>query len=275
MRPPSFLPLTAVVLLGLGFAACANRGMYTVVGDGGGTGGAGTGGRTDGGMGDRGSGGAGGADPCATGGGGSAVADAGSCPALFNFENCSTYGATVTALFNTTDGATVQTPVTAGFRRVSHTNVASCGSGAIAIDVDFNTTSQTGGEVTIPLTGTSSSHVGETLTLRLKTDPPDGDSDTKFYVYLSTDSGYSPVLTSIPFPHDWITLSAKIVSPTEGGAPPNAFAISLEAFGGARFPYKGTIYIDEIDFRTSPPDGGAGSDASDARDGGADVPVGN
>jgi hypothetical protein len=146
----------------------------------------------------------------------------------------------------------------------------------MAVDVDFNGTTRLGGEIIIPISTAGVSYVGKTFTISIMGTLAGGSN--KFYVYLIADR-YEPVL-SMPITTSWSTMSVTLPAPDAGAD--NVMSISLEIHGPT--PYLGTLYVDEIDVRNSPPDGGA-SDApssdgntADSRDAAGDVrdaPVGN
>ncbi len=220
-------------------------------------GGHGVGGSPDAGIDSSGDGEVDAIDTCDVDGGDAGAADSGSvgpCTAMFNFESpagCGLYGATLNQDPNNPKN-------TDGFTGLHHTGNAFCGRGAMAIDVDFNTTTRLGGEVVIPINPTAN-YTGKTLSIAIKGSAA-GGSNTRFQVLLVT-TRYEPKSISIPITTDWTQVAVTL--PTEADASADGvIRISLQAHG-AIDPYLGTIYVDELDVRNTPPDGGV--DAVDAR----------
>lgn len=277
---------TGFIILAFASLGCVNRGMVAPPADGDtGMGGHGGGGGTvvDASRDMIGAGGVDGGDSCdmdggVDGGDGGVVADGGnpsSCTAIYNFESpagCGLYGAVL--------GSTPDSPAaTAGFTGLHHTPVAFCGRGGMAIDVDFNLTTRTGGEVLLTVSQDGSlSYAGKTLTLSVM-GSVDGGPNLRFYVFLVAGGRFQQILVT-PITTSWQTLSVAL--PVPDGSADQVMSISLEAFGRGS-PYVGTFYVDEIDVKPTAPDGGSGDVApSDARpDGDAaagdvrDAPSGN
>jgi hypothetical protein len=270
------LPLKiSFVILAVASIGCVNRGMHAPggevgVGGGGGAGGAagmgghGVGGSPDGGIDSTGDGEVDAIDTCdvdgGVDGGDGGVADAGSvgpCTAMFNFESPAGCGLYTAYLNSNPDNP----PATAGFSNLVHTGNAYCGHGAMAVDVNFDGppgNMRTGGEIVIPISRTGVDYTGKTLSIAIKGSVA-GGSLMRFSVIPITTARYEQTAISVPVTTDWMVASA--VLPTPDASASSVTGISLQAHGAS--PYVGTIYIDEIDVRNTPPDGGA--DAFDAR----------
>ena len=196
----------------------------------------------------QGTGGAGGAPACNPDGG---AMDAGSCKAVFNFEapsGCGLYGASLTRNTDTPQNFD-------GFTRLYHTDVAACGSGGLAVDVDLNLTDRLGGEVVLPVTAAlGSTFNGKTITLALKGSVA-GGPNTKVTLYLIT-TRYEEVLRNILIPATYTTLSMSL-PPPDAGALDSVIGIAVQVHNQSLELYSGTLYIDEIDLKPSAPDGGA------------------
>jgi hypothetical protein len=288
---------TGAIVCFLAAFGCVNRGQHTpMTGGTGGTAGAeGIGGHggsnVDASVDLQGAGGSGGAPDCvptdggATDGDADASGDAGSCNSTFNFENCATYGAAVSV-----DMFSQMPEKFAAFTSVFHSDVALCGQGALGVAVEFSPT-KTGGEVRIPVAprGAVKDYSGQTITVSVKADK--AGTQSKFYVLMLSTTGYvdftaptaSPPFGSFPFQTDWMTRTTTLS--TTDLRLSQITDIVLQATGppdGGT--YTGTIYVDEIDIRKLPGDGGgdgASPDggAPDVRDAGAgdarDAPAGS
>ncbi len=217
-------------------------------------------------------------DNCDLDGGVVDAGDAGppsACLAMFNFESpagCGLYG----AFLNTN----LDNPkATDGFTRLYHTPLAYCGRGAMAVDVDFNADTRIGGEILIPINRNGIDYTGKVLSLMLRGSAA-GGPNMRFSV-LPVTSRYEQAAITAPITTDWVPWSVTL--PTPDASASGVIEISLQAHGAVD-PYKGTIYIDEIDIRNPAPDGGTSdgpvSDArADADSGGAidvrDAPAGS
>jgi len=214
-------------------------------------------------------------DNCDVDGGSIDGGDAGppsSCTAMFNFESpagCGLYGATL--------GVSTNPSATAGFMNLRHSGLAACGRGSMAVDVDFDLDTRTGGEIIIPISQTgTASYKGKTLSISVMATADGGNA--RFYVYLIAGGLFQQIL-SVPITTTWQSYSVALPVPDAGaGSADNVMSISLEAFGRGTI-YKGTIFVDELDVKSSI-DGGAGDALpTDARDGGAadvrDAPAGS
>jgi len=208
-------------------------------------------------------------------GGDAGAVDAGppsSCTAMFNFESpggCALYGAFLNSTIDNPAG-------TEGFTRLYHTALASCGRGAMAVDVDFNPDAGTGGEIVLPISRTGVDLTGKVVSLAMRGSVAGGSN--MYFAVLPVTSRYEAYFIKAPITTDWVTLSATLPSPDASAS--GVTELSLQAHGAVF--YKGTIYIDEIDIRnpTSSSDGGSGdAPAADARDAGAgdarDAPAGS
>jgi hypothetical protein len=196
------------------------------------------------------------------------------CMAKFNFESpsgCGLYGAVL--------GQDTNNPKnTDGFKRVYHTANASCGRGAMAIDVDLDGNQRLGGEVVIPINPTAD-YTGKTLSLAVKASVA-GGSTVRFQVLLVT-TRYEPKSVDVPLTTDYAPVSV-VLPDMAGASAAGVIRISLQVHG-ALTPYLGTVYVDEIDIHDTP-DGGASDGPvdvmpTDARDGGSgdvrDAPAGS
>jgi hypothetical protein len=193
-----------------------------------------------------------------------------SCPAMFNFESpagCGLYGAAL--------GQDTNNPKnTDGFKRVYHTGNASCGRGAMAIDVDLDGLNRLGGEVVIPINPTAD-YTGKTLSLSVKASAA-GGSTVRFQVLLVT-TRYEPKSIDVPLTTDYAPVSV-VLPDMAGASAAGVIRISLQVHG-ALTPYVGTVYVDEIDIHDTPDAGSSDVAPTDARDGGAgdvrDAPAGS
>jgi hypothetical protein len=251
------LSLGAAGLVALGLVGCANRGMHAPTDGPVGVGG--SGGHVDASAdGPRDVGGTGGAAACNADAGADAgdAGDAGTCPALFNFESpggCSLYGASL-------DNDTFNPANTAGFKNLYRTSMASCGQGALAVDVDLNGNTAKGGSILIPIN--AANYTGKTLSIAVKASVA-GPSTVHFYVLLASGSSFQTIL-NVPLSTTWTTFNVPLASATDASVS-MVTLMSLQVLGGTST-YTGTVYVDEIDFRTTPPD--AGTTPSDAAGGG-------
>jgi hypothetical protein len=181
---------------------------------------------------------------------------------MFNFESpagCGLYGAVL--------GVSDNAPATDGFTNLRHSPIAYCGRGGMAVDVDFNKTTRTGGEIIIPISRNGIDLSGKILSIAMKGSAA-GGPNTRFSVILVT-SRYEPTAISLPINTDWATMAVTL--PTPDASASGVIEISLQAHGSIDS-YTGTIYIDEVDIRNPTPDGGvdAPTDArADADSGGA------
>jgi hypothetical protein len=257
---------------------CVNRGSHTDItsGAGGDAGGNGTGGQmmvTDASM-DRGNEDTGvdAIDNCDIDGGSLDAGDAGptdagppsSCTAMFNFESpagCRLYGAMLGQDSNNPRN-------TDGFKRVYHTANASCGRGAMAIDVDLDGSSRLGGEVAIPINPTAD-YTGKTLSLAVKASVA-GGSTVRFTVFLVT-TRYEPKSIDVPLTTDYTKVSVVLPDMPDASAA-GVIRISFQVHGQV-MPYVGTVYVDEIDIHETTDagssDGPVDIAPTDARDGGS------
>jgi hypothetical protein len=216
-------------------------------------------------------------DNCDVDGGGTDAGLPTSCMTTFNFESpagCGLYGAVL--------GVSDNPAATAAFTNLRHSTVARCGRGAMAVDVDFNLDTRTGGEIIIPISQSgTASYTGKTLSISVMGTADGGNS--RFYVYLIAGGLFQQIL-AVPITTTYQSYSVALPVPDAGaGSADNVMSISLEAFGRGTI-YKGTIFVDELDIRSSV-DGGASdgpvTDAppADARDGGTadvrDAPAGS
>ena len=270
-------PLMAVALFALAPLACANRDEHALTPGHGGSGGSGTGvggvgvdgggvgGAAGGGMGGRGTGGGnggsgvGGATACS----GDAGVDAAACTAAFNFENCALYGSTITSAANAGNPAAV------AFTDFSNVSDTSCGSGALKIDTVFFPPADGGanggqgsltGELVIPVSGKDGQDfTGKTLTLNIKVSPP-ATSNMQLFVFV-IGAGYEPalMLSASQLSATWKMWSVTLDNSVDAGLS-MVTGISIQAKGRGDT-YSGAIYVDEIDIKTTPPDGGV-TDAS-------------
>ena len=248
--------LAAFVLLGfLSAAGCVNRGQHAPDGSAGGDNDTGAGGHTgpivDAPTDPRGMGGAGGT-ACIPDAG--MVADAMACPALMNFEGCTTYGAVVS-------DSTVQL----GFTGVMTSSLAACGTSALQIQAAFmpppdGSTATRTGEVSLVIPGGEVDLTGKTISFRAMANPPTNGL-TVLYLTPIADTGYGPKSARIsPVRNDWTTGTQSYDVPDTPITHVTKFSIQVSSVVA----YSGIIYIDEIDITPTPPDGGAG-DAGDAR----------
>ena len=217
-------------------------------------------------------------DNCDVDGGSSDGGGAGSpssCTAMFNFESpagCGLYGATL--------GVSDNPAATAAFSNLRHSAVARCGKGSMAVDVDFNLDTRTGGEIIIPISPSGNvNYSGKTLSISVMGTSDGGNA--RFYVYLIAGGLFQQIL-AVPITATWQSYSVALPVPDAGaGSADNVMSISLEAFGRGTI-YKGTLFVDELDVRnTAGTNDGSVTDtpAGDARDGGAadvrDAPTGS
>jgi hypothetical protein len=248
LSPP---PWIAAGVLALGLLACANRGMRAPSdGSSGSTGG--IGGKVDGaldmamdlGGGDRASGGAGGggSSGCVVADGG---ADAGACNARFNFENCALYGATLNTSSQTGFKSFVNAPPPP---------TGACGEGALQVACDFTSDAAAAqGEVIISIGSQNLS--GKTLTVRVMMNPATSNITGFFIIPVSPTGGYYPYqLVVKPVPNQWTTRSVTFGPVDAGFMMVDKLSIQVNSSDD----YVGTLWVDEIDISTPPPDAGTG-----------------
>jgi hypothetical protein len=247
--------IAAIALISIPFLAsngCVNRGQRAPDGGVGGSGGRDTG------PGDASRDHAGGG-PCAA----DAGMDAASCTATFSFESCSTYGLNLNEeMFQ--EGIQSFSVVSAP---------AFCGGGALRLDINLMGQKDAGaqghGEIFLPLGGRDLS--GKILTVHVMADPATTIS-TRFNVIAVTPTGYSGASISLsPIPAQWTTRAISMDSFNTDVTMIDRLSIQVNNITDN---YAGTVYIDEIDITTAPPDGGSDAggdgavDAADIRDSG-------
>ena len=190
--------------------------------------------------------------------------EAGACTALLNFEGCNLYGATLN-----------DPSSQLGFKSFSATSSQTfCGSGAMQIEVNVSNERDAGfvghGELFLPLGGINLS--GKTLTVHVMAIPATSNT-IRFNVIPVTPDSYGP--TSIgfsPIPSQWTTRSFTYDAVDSGVTVVDRLSIQVNNGSSVASPdvYVGTLYIDEIDISSTPPDGGtADGGALDVRADGA------
>ena len=249
-----------------------NRGQRAP--EGGGGAGAGSGGH-DGGRVDamdvRGSGGTdGGAVACTVtdggagmdGGGGSDAGDAAAamtCGALMSFENCVVYGAMLL-------GPIAQRGFT-GFSAIASPTF--CGAGALAIETnllmptDADKVSNVG-ELYLTIPGGPLNLGGKTVTVHASTNTSSTNLTSFYLTPVNTDTLYGPGSAKVsPLRStQWTTASASFAVGEPLVERVDRFSIQVIS----NVDYQGTVYVDEIEITTTPPDAGAADgDAADAR----------
>jgi hypothetical protein len=184
-----------------------------------------------------------------------------------SFENCVVYGAQLPE-------SGVQMGFT-GFNAISSPTF--CGAGALAIETRLMPPPDGGletrqGQLLLSIPGGPIDLGGKTITVHVSASVASTNLTSFYLTPVRTDGVYGPSSAKVsPLRTQWATASTNF--PVGEPLVATIDRISLQVISSVD--YAGTVYVDEIEIATTPPDGGGDAgDAADVREGGAsDVPA--